>query len=158
LKREVGTINHKRVQRLYRLEGLAIRRRARKRVAREKQGLPTPTWRPGQSWAMDSMQDMLADGRRFRTLNVLDTITGECLAIEVDTSLPGGRVVQVLNQLVAWHGVPKRITLDNGPSSPGSSSTPGRTSTASRKISSIRASPCKTGTWRASTASSATNA
>jgi len=115
LKREVGTINHKRVQRLYRLEGLGIRRRPRKRVAREGRGTPTQMWRPGETWAMDFMQDMLSDGRRFRTLNVLDTVTRECLAIEVDTSLPGRRVVQLLDQLVAWHGTPKRITLDNGP-------------------------------------------
>jgi putative transposase len=115
LKREVGVINHKRVQRLYRLEGLAIRRRARKRVAREARGTQTPVWRPGETGAVDFMQDMLADGRRFRTLNVLDTVTRECLAIEVDTSLPGRRVVQLLDQLVVWHGAPKRITLDNGP-------------------------------------------
>lgn len=115
LKRELGVINHKRVQRLYRLEGLAIRRRPRKRVAREQRGKAVAVWRPGEAWAVDFMQDMLADGRRFRTLNVLDTVTRECLAIEVDTSLPGRRVVQVLEQLVAWHGAPKQITLDNGP-------------------------------------------
>ena len=115
LKRELGVINHKRVQRLYRLEGLAIRRRPRKRVARQKRELRSLTWRPGETWAMDFMQDMLANGRRFRTLNVLDTVTRECLAIEVDTSLPGRRVAQVLDQPIAWHGAPKRITLDNGP-------------------------------------------
>lgn len=58
---------------------------------------------------------MLADGRRFRTLNVLDTVTRECLAIEVDTSLPGKRVVRLLEQLILWQGIPKQITLDNGP-------------------------------------------
>jgi putative transposase len=115
LKREVGSINHKRVQRLYRLEGLAIRRRQRKRVARTPRGANASSWRPGEAWAMDFMQDVLADGRRFRTLNVLDIVTRECLAIEVDTSLPGQRVVRLLEQLVLWHGAPKRITLDNGP-------------------------------------------
>lgn len=64
---------------------------------------------------MDFTQDVLADGRRFRTLNILDTVTRECLAIEVDTSLPGQRVVRVLDQLVERHGPPKQITLDNGP-------------------------------------------
>jgi putative transposase len=58
---------------------------------------------------------MLADGRRFRPLNGLDTVTRHCLASEVDTSRPGRRVVQVLEALVAWHGRPKQITLDNGP-------------------------------------------
>ena len=64
---------------------------------------------------MDFMQDVLADGRRFRTLNILDTVTRECLAIEVDTSLPGQRVVRVLDQLVTRYGTPKQITVDNGP-------------------------------------------
>jgi putative transposase len=64
---------------------------------------------------MDFMHDVLADGRRFRTLNVLDLATRECLAIEVDTSLPGQRVVRLLEQLLLWHGAPKRITVDNGP-------------------------------------------
>jgi putative transposase len=115
LKRELGQINHKRVQRLYRLEGLAIRRRKRKRVARTPRGMRAVAWQPGEAWAMDFLQDVLADGRRFRTLNVLDTVTRECLAIEVDTSLPGQRVVRLLDQLILWHGAPKQITLDNGP-------------------------------------------
>jgi putative transposase len=64
---------------------------------------------------MDFMLDTLADGRRFRTLNVLDIVTRECLAIEVDTSLPGQRVTRVLDQLVASYGAPRQITIDNGP-------------------------------------------
>lgn len=118
LQRELGQsdrINHKRVQRLYRLEGLALRRHKRKRVARSPRGMGPPIWRPGEAWAMDFMQDVLADGRRFRTLNVLDIVTRECLAIEVDTSLPGKRVVRLLDQLLLRHGTPKQITLDNGP-------------------------------------------
>jgi putative transposase len=118
LRREAGnrhSINHQRVQRLYRLEGLAIRRRAYKRVARVPRGAQTPTWQRGEAWAIDFMQDTLADGRRLRTLNVLDIVTRECLAIEVDTSLPGQRVVRLLEHLLLWHGAPKRITLDNGP-------------------------------------------
>jgi putative transposase len=48
-------------------------------------------------------------------LNILDLATRECLAIEVDTSLPGARVLRVLDRLIAWYASPKRITLDNGP-------------------------------------------
>lgn len=99
LQREVGTLNRKRVQRLYCLEGLAIRRRGRKRIAQVARPIPTPFARRGETWAMDFMQHMLANGRRFRTLNVLDTVTRECLRIEVDMSLPGQRVVRVLEQL-----------------------------------------------------------
>ena len=64
---------------------------------------------------MDFMQDVLIDGRRYRTLNILDLVTRECLALEVDTSLPGQRVTRVFDQLVSWHGAPKQITVDNGP-------------------------------------------
>ena len=61
------------------------------------------------------MQDTLYNGRCFRTLNVLDEGVRECLAIEVDTSLPAERVVRVLNQLKEWRGLPEQIRLDNGP-------------------------------------------
>jgi putative transposase len=105
----------KRVYRLYRLEGLAIRRRPRKRVARTGRVDVAPSGQPREHLAMDFLQDLLADGRRFRTLNILATVTCECLAIAVDTPLPGARVVQVLDRLVEWHGIPKRITVDNGP-------------------------------------------
>lgn len=63
---------------------------------------------------MDFRLDVLVDGRRFRTPNVLDTVTRECLVIEVDTSLPGQRVVRLLDHLIRWHGASKGMTLDNG--------------------------------------------
>jgi putative transposase len=112
---ELGPINHKRVYRLYRLDGLAIRRRKRKRVALPPRGMPTSSWKRGEVWAMDFMQDVLADGRRFRVLNIMDTVSRECLAIEVDTSLPGQRVVRSLEQLTLYYGCPKRLVVDNGP-------------------------------------------
>ena len=115
LKREVGVLNHKRVYRLYQQEGLAVRRQKRKRVMAMPRVATTRPWQRGEAWAMDFMQDTLADGRRFRTLNLLDTVSRECLAIEVDTSLPGQRVVRVLDQVVAWYGKPQQITIDNGP-------------------------------------------
>jgi putative transposase len=115
LRREGMAINRKRVYRLYRLDGLAVRRRRRKRAARIPRGIVSQRWRRGEAWAMDFMQDTLANGRRVRTLNVLDTVTRECLRSEVDTSLPGRRVVRVLDQLAERHGPPKQITLDNGP-------------------------------------------
>lgn len=115
LRREQGTVNHKRVYRLYRLEGLAVRRRGRKRVARAARIAPVAALQPGQRWAMDFMQDSLASGRPFRTLNIVDLASRECLAIEVDTSLPGARVARVLERLCAVHGRPAAITVDNGP-------------------------------------------
>jgi transposase InsO family protein len=68
-----------------------------------------------EQWSLDFMSDSLADGRGFRTLNVVDDATRECLAIEVDTSLPGVRVCRVLDRVVRLRGKPHRIVLDNGP-------------------------------------------
>jgi putative transposase len=115
LRRELGAMNHKRVYRLYRAEGLSVRRRQRKRVVQSKQPhLPVPT-RAGQHWAMDFTHDTLMTGRAFRTLNLIDRFTRECLAIEVDTSLPAARVVRVVNRVIGVVGTPESIRIDNGP-------------------------------------------
>lgn len=115
LRRERGTVNHKRVYRLYREEGLQVRRRRRKHLARTARATPPLPLHAGALWAMDCMQDALASGRRFRTLNVVDACTRECLAIEGATSLPGQRVVRLLERLAVWHGLPRTIRVDNGP-------------------------------------------
>src|SRR3954468_13058158 len=113
--REGTAVNHKRLYRLYRQAGLQVRRRQRKRLTRgERVPLPTPT-RRGERWSMDFTLDTLADGRAFRTLNIVDDYTRECVAIEVDRSLPGLRVTRVLDRLRAGVGLPTSIVLDNGP-------------------------------------------
>lgn len=114
LRREGVTANHKRIRRLYWLEGLGVQRQRRKRVAQARAELPGAS-QPNAHWAMDFMRDTFADGRAFRTLNIVDAFTRECLAIEVDVSLPGERVVRVLEQLRRTRGLPERITVDNGP-------------------------------------------
>lgn len=99
LRREKWLVNHKRVYRLYREEGLSMRRRKGKRFraeARVPLALPT---RANQMWTMDFTRDSLASGRKFRTLNLMDGFTREALCIEVDTCLPGLRVVQVLERV-----------------------------------------------------------
>jgi putative transposase len=75
--------------------------------------LPPPT-EPDQVWTMDFTQDALAGGRRFRTLNLMDGFHREALEIEVDTSLPGARVVRVLEELKARGRKPRHIIIDNG--------------------------------------------
>jgi putative transposase len=115
LRREGIVVNHKRVARLYREEDLAVRRRSRKRLAREGRGAAPAPPRPGERWGLDFMSDALAGGRRLRLLCVLDLFTREALAIEVDVSLPGTRVVAVLERLATARGVPDELVLDNGP-------------------------------------------
>lgn len=115
LRREGLLVNHKRVYRLYRLDGLQVRRKKRKRIARRRRrDIVTPA-RPNERWSMDFMCDQLADGRRFRTLNVVDDFTREALAIEVGTSLSGAVVARTLERLVRERGKPQSIVMDNGP-------------------------------------------
>ena len=115
LRRAGVRLNHKRIERLYREEGLAVRRRTRKRVARDGRGRAALPERPNQQWGIDFISDALAWGRRIRLFTVVDVFTREVLAIEVDTSLPGGRVVRILEQLALERGAPGEIVLDNGP-------------------------------------------
>jgi putative transposase len=92
-----------------------VRRRKRKRIAGVERQVKAPAFRPNQSWSMDFVLDGLVDGRRLRCLNIVDDFTKECLAIEVDTSLPGRRVVSVLERLAESRGLPQSVTVDNGP-------------------------------------------
>ena len=89
----------KRVYRLYREEGLMVRRQRRKRLVRS---LPAESRlrRANQEWAIDFIVDGLASGRMVRILSVVDVYTRECLALEADTSLGSGRVIRVLEQLI----------------------------------------------------------
>lgn len=115
VRREGRRINHKRVYRLYQAAGLAIRRRARKRVARSRRQHPSIGLLPNTSWTLDFMSDALGWGRRIRVLTVLDSCTREALAIEVNTSLPSAAVVRVLEQVIGERGQPTEIVMDNGP-------------------------------------------
>jgi putative transposase len=115
LEREGLVVNHKRVHRIYRAAGLQVRRRRRKRLTRaDRVPLAAPSQRL-ERWSMDFTMDTLADGRGFRTLNIVDDFTRECVAIEVDRSLPGLRVARVLDRLHATLGLPQSIVVDNGP-------------------------------------------
>ena len=118
LRREGFVVNHKKVYRLYRDEGLAVRRvrrRKRKKLAGAERVIPSLPESRNQCWSMDFVQDSLADGRRIRVLTLVDNYSRECLALEVGTSLPGARVVRVLEQVSRIRGKPKTIVVDNGP-------------------------------------------
>jgi putative transposase len=116
LKRKGWTVNRKLVLRLVRENGWLVgRRRLRKKLAAVPRVLPPQPTRPNESWAMDFVHDGIANGRTFRTLNIVDRFTRECLAIEVDTSLTGSRVVAVLALVAAIRGRPQNIRVDNGP-------------------------------------------
>jgi putative transposase len=115
MKRKGWSINHKLIYRIYRQEGLAVRRRIRKRISSARREAPDAPTGPAQRWSMDFVSDALADGRVFRTLNIVDDYTRESVAIEVDTSMGGARVVRVLERLALLRELPATIVMDNGP-------------------------------------------
>jgi len=115
LVREGVEVNHKRVYRLYREEGLVMRIRHRRRI-RWNGTVTSPTAaRPNQRWSIDFVSDCVSTGKVIRMLTMVDDYTRECPSIEVDTSLGGLRVRRVLDRVAAERGLPEAIVLDNGP-------------------------------------------
>lgn len=116
LRREGWVVNHKRVYRLYRNDGLSLRlKRPRRNVSaanRERQPAALAT---NEMWSMDFVSDALFDGRRLRALTVVDAFTREALAIDVDQGIKGEQVVAAMARISSIRGVPKTIRVDNGP-------------------------------------------
>jgi len=107
-------VNHKRVYRVYREAGLAMKRKTRKRLVRA--GSPRPVLTAAnQEWALDFVHDAAESGRAFRVLSVLDVHRRECLALEVDTSFASRRVTRVLEEILLERGKPAAMRCDNGP-------------------------------------------
>lgn len=108
-------INVKRTYRIYREEGLMVRKRRRKKLpVPERQPLVRPI-QPNEVWSMDFVFDELANGRRVKTLTVVDDCSKESVQIVADTSIPALYVTRVLDQVKAERGLPKVIRTDNGP-------------------------------------------
>ena len=114
LRRSGLVVNRKRVQRLYREEGLAVRRRGRKRRSQAPRLVRSPLSGPNRRWSMDFVSDTLSSGRRFRCLNIVDEFSRECMAIHPSHSIPAVRVIEVLERLREKRGLPEVIVTDNG--------------------------------------------
>ena len=116
LRREGWTVNHKRIHRLYKLEGLNLRsKRPRRSRAAARRLERIEEVQPHQCWSMDFVSDQLLDGRRFRALTVVDNFTRRCLAIHASGSIQGHDVVEIVDRLCQEAGqVPQRIQVDNG--------------------------------------------
>ena len=115
LRREGWAINRKRVHRLYRLEGLQVRMRVRrrKRLSLHRGPVPQPT-SANQHWSMDFVHDQLLDGRRFRVLTVIDQWSRESLSVEPGFSLSGSSVAAALDAIARTRPLPTAITVDHG--------------------------------------------
>lgn len=114
LRREGLVVNRKRTYRLYSDLGMQVRTKRRKRLIRPRVPVEIPS-RPNHRWSLDFVHDQLADGRRFRVLNVVDDFSRVCVGQLVDLSISGERVARFLDQLGYERGFPQRIVMDNGP-------------------------------------------
>jgi putative transposase len=114
LRREGEASGKNRIYRLYREEGLTVRkRRARRRAVGTRAPILVEA-RANARWSLDFVHDQLACGRRFRILNIVDDVTRECLAAIPDTSISGRRVARELTALLQRRGRPAMIVSDNG--------------------------------------------
>ena len=115
VEREGFVVNHKRVHRLYRAAGLAVRkRRKRERVAVERRPLQVPSG-PNHTWSMDFVFDALANGRPIKCLTVVDDCTKEAVEIAVARRINGQGVADILEAVCRFHGYPAAIRTDQGP-------------------------------------------
>ena len=115
LRRNKHRWNHKRVYRIYCALNLNQKRRAKKRLPRRvRRPLMVPQY-PNKIWSADFMSDALYAGKRFRTFNVIDDFNRESLAIEIDTSITGKRLIRVFEKLKKERGLPNVLRTDNGP-------------------------------------------
>ncbi len=118
LRQEGWEVNRKRVQRLWREEGLRVPQRKRKRRRLGESTVPAErlrAQRPNQVWAFDFQFDQTADGRAIKLLNVVDEFTRESLVMLVDRSLDAERTVEVIERLAAGRAAPEYLRMDNGP-------------------------------------------
>ena len=96
-------------------DGVDIRRRTKQRLPEREPVPPQAGKLVNEGWALDFVHDVLCDGRRFRTLKVIDGANREALAIEVGISIPAARLIRTLMRLIDWYGPPPSIRMDNGP-------------------------------------------
>ena len=114
LRREGEPSGINRIHRLYREEGLCVRKRRARRKAVGTRAPILVEARPNARWSIDFVHDQFANGRRFRVLNIVDDVTKTCLGAIPDTSIPGRRVAREMTAIVERHGKPVMIVSDNG--------------------------------------------
>ena len=114
LLREGWTVNRKRVQRLYREDGLAVRRKGKRKRSQAPRPVREMLGAPNERWSLDFVSDTLSNGRTFRCLTMVDEFSREALAIHVAHSIPSLGVIEALERLREERGLPPVIITDNG--------------------------------------------
>jgi len=114
LEREGHVMNHKKLDRRYREEGLAVKRRRGRKRARGSRTPIRPPCRPNERWSLDFLSDTFGASRRFRILAVNGDCCRESLCLIADTSISGARVARELDALARLYGTPKSVVSDNG--------------------------------------------
>jgi len=114
LRREGWRVNHKAVYRIYCEEGLNLRAKSKRKKVSQARLPKVDVTSVNQCWAMDFMSDALFNGRRFRTLTMMDIYSRECLNIYAGSKITGEVVVDILEAISYHRGRPERIRVDNG--------------------------------------------
>jgi transposase InsO family protein len=115
LEQEGVKVNHKRVYRLWKMEGLSLKKRPRRKKQAHIEGEMKHAEYPNQVWSYDFMDDVTERGRQIRILNVVDEFSRECLAIKAGKSITSDDVIEVLDYLSLTRGIAEYIRSDNGP-------------------------------------------
>lgn len=115
VRKKMPHVGASRIRRIYQQAGYTLNRRLKRRVKQNPANPIEIATQPNLEWAMDFMSDALADGRKVRTINVIDHYNRACKGLNCAFSIPAGRLVKILDQVIEIHGVPRRIRTDNGP-------------------------------------------
>ena len=116
VRRELGLVNHKRIERLWQEEDLQVPRRRRRRKRHgSTQDRPRPATRPNEVWSFDFVHDLTIQGQKLKMLTVVDEFTRECLEIRVEKQMDSRHVVETLDELIQERGIPRYTRTDNGP-------------------------------------------
>lgn len=107
--------SHSQIRRVYEQYGFSLSKRLRRRIKDNPANPIEIPFASNEEWALDFMSDALADGRKIRTLNIVDHFNRECIGIKVSFNIPARVLIGYLDQRIEIHGKPARIRTDNGP-------------------------------------------
>jgi len=115
VQKKYPELGSSKIRRVYENEGFSLSRKLLRRIKDNPVNPICIPLKANQEWAMDFMSDALDNGRRIRTLNIVDHFNRQCMGLEVDFNMPARRVIEIVERAIERHGKPLRIRTDNGP-------------------------------------------